>query len=70
MPSGKNKATGKYAETTEDQMRSYVERYAELILELAERRPMTDAVRATFIEKMPLSVVERLAFKGAEQKQA
>jgi integrase len=54
-----NKSSRRYVETTDAEIRSHVERLANVIQELAGLIDMTDPVRRIFLEGAALSVVER-----------
>ena len=53
-------STHKYVLTHETEMRSYVERYSDVILQLGGMQPMSDVVKAVFIENRALAAVERI----------
>lgn len=54
-----SESTGEYILTKSEEIRDYCERFADIILELAGRQPMSKAVRETFIEKKAVALVER-----------
>jgi len=56
-----SRSTGRYVETTEQMMRPLVERYADLVLELAGRKPLTEPVKRIFIDREAVFLDERLA---------
>jgi hypothetical protein len=45
--------------TEETEMRSYVERYADVIMQLGGRQQMSDVVRAVFLDNRALASRER-----------
>lgn len=53
-------STHKYVLTHETEMRSFVERYSDVVLQLGGMQPMSDVVKAVFIENRALAAVERL----------
>jgi integrase len=52
-------STHKYVLTEETEMRSYVERYADVIMQLGGRQQMSDVVRAVFLDNRALAARER-----------
>lgn len=60
--SNSSKSTHRYVLSTTEQMRPYVERYADVVDELAGRKPMSDLVRRVFIENQAVAAVERESF--------
>ncbi len=52
-------STYKYVLTEETEMRSYVERYADVIMQLGGRQQMSDVVRAVFLDNRALASRER-----------
>lgn len=55
-----SKSTGKYVDTQPEDMRDFCERYANILLELAGVKPMTDSVRKVFIENKAIALIERI----------
>ncbi len=54
-----SKSTHRYVKTHAHEIRSFVERYSDIILELGGRKPMTDIVRDVFVLDKALALGER-----------
>lgn len=55
-----SKSTHRYVSTSEDEMRSYVESYANVVQELGGWKPMSGAVRDIFVLNRAVPVTERI----------
>lgn len=62
-----SQSTHRYIKTHAHEIREYVERYCNIILELGEKLPMSDIVRNVFIENKALALAERFTPSAMEQ---
>jgi proline dehydrogenase len=56
-----SQSTHRYIKTHAHEIRGYVERYCDIILELGNQKPMTDIVKEVFIENKAMALAERFA---------
>jgi len=54
-----SQSTHRYIKTHAHEIRSYVEQYCDIIMELGSKKPMTETVRTVFIENKAMALIER-----------